>query len=137
MEKKQEEPKEFERICKKEFEVTGIEVETNKYNVSEVQRIRFKTSIGDITWRPLMVKEEYRGALKLKKTLPCEVDMLPQRINEFNTLLTDKGKFKIIGDYTKMKGEKDGEVIYYRFINSEKTLNEWKIQKEKEEKIDG
>ena len=138
MEEKQKPKKEdFERISKKEFEITECQVETNKFNVGEVAKIRIATSVGEITWKPKMTKEEYRGGIKILTTLPCEVDILPKRIVEFGKLLSDKGKIKVIGDYTKMKADKDGEVVYYRFINSEKTLNEWEIVKEKEELIEG
>ena len=132
-----EQEKKMEYITKKECVLTGITARKSKTN-EECEKVTFRTNIGDITWKPKTIKKSFRCGIEVEETVMHEIDMLPKKLQDWAKMLAEKGHMQVTIDYTKMTVDKDGTPTEYRFITSEKTLNEnWILREEvKVEKVD-
>ena len=117
--------KEFEVVKNKIVQIGRVEIEPSSFNPEQIQRIRFKTDAGDITWKPKIKKEEYRDGIVVLKSIPMEMDFLPDKIKQIGKILQDGGLVKMKVQFMKMTTE---EEIEYRFIRSEKTLAKWTFE---------
>ena len=95
-----------------------------------VSKIIWETGKGRITWKPKIVKTEYRGAIQVKAQIKPYIGDLPQKVVEIAQQLKEKGIVKARISYNYWETEKDGEPVTYRFLNSEKTINDWVIMKD-------
>lgn len=120
--------------------ITSVEVETSNLNPSLVNRIRFKTSKGDITWKPKIQRTKFVSGLKVLTSEQMDVTELPDSVLKIGQIISEKGGLNMNVCYTVMEDEVDGEKKVYRFITSQKTFDRWSIlpdEKVGEEKVMG
>ena len=113
-----------------------IELKVNRNNEDVIDKVTFKTSGGDITWKPKIAKTAYEGGFKVNKTVPMERDMLPKKMVELANITSDKGPVKLKICYNWWKTEQDGNPVTYRFIISEGVFGKWEILDNKDIKAE-
>ena len=107
--------------------ITGVEVETNNFNPELVNKIRFKTDKGDITWKPKVQKSKFLSGLKVLSSEQMNIGELPDSILKIGRIISEKGNLNMKVNYTVMEDVVDGEKKVYRFITSQKTFDKWAI----------
>ena len=117
---------EFKQAKDQKMTLIGITLETSKDNL-HVDRVRFVTERGDITYRPSITKEEFRDGFKVKSEETPLISELHPKIKDLARLVQAKGKQNLICNYTYMEEDQDGQPKTYRFINNVKILEEWRL----------
>ena len=125
--KMEQEPKEKGYIEDREKVITEVELIENKFNSQQIDKLIFAAKDGNITWKPKHTTHSYEGGIKVTKTVPMEKDLIPELVTKIALESNEKGAVKVIVAYSYMVVEKDGKDVTYRFLNSEKTLDNWQI----------
>lgn len=120
---KQEQEKEY--IEGAEIKITQVECNTD--NGEEIKKIIFTTNKGNITYKPKMLKEEFREGIKMNMVKPCSFESLPNIIKQIAKTCQQKGTCLVNVAYNVWNTEKDGMPVTYRFISGVKTLSKWVI----------
>jgi hypothetical protein len=128
----EEEKKNIEQVKNKKITVTCIELESNPNNENQINKFRFKTDIGDITWKPKIDKIDYINGLKRISKIPMDTGNIPPFIVDIGKIIGEKTKVIIEGvSYMVMKTkDAEGDDVTYRFFTSEKYIESWKIVQE-------
>ena len=125
--KKMETETEFKKVEKEQTNLLGIKLEMDR-DKQHVRRIRFQTEKGDITFKPSVKTEEMQDGFKKEMEVLPLISELHQRVKDWAKLLQTKPSLKLEVSYTyTQENNKDGELVTYRFINTVKALEDWKI----------
>lgn len=116
-----------------EIIVSEVQIKVNQRNEQQVDKLTFVSDKGNITWKPKLQKSQFQGGLKVIRTVPMEMDLLPKKLREIGMICQEKGHCKLKVCYTLWETEADGTKAIYRFITSEKTFDKWEILNEKPE----
>ena len=124
-----EEDKKTEQVKDKTIIITSVELESNPNNPAEINRVRFKADIGDITWKPKMEDIKYIDGLKQIGKKPATIEGLPSIIKLMGKTIQTKGsiKFRNVSYMVMNTVDAENTPVKYRFINSEKILEKWEI----------
>jgi len=110
-----------------EVQINEIEVQTSKLDREQVEKIRFHTNKGDITYKPKVERTENRNGLLIKRREACLIDDLPEKITNMANMIAKSGTITVVVAYSIWNTEKDGEAVTYRFIQGAATLAKWHV----------
>ena len=131
-----DENKEMNFVKDVEVSLKKIECESNPNNNQEVKRLRFIFDKFDVTWKPKIQKTRKVAGIEVTDIVPADLDNLPEKLKDISTALNEEGILKMKIKYTKLDTKNaEGEPVTYRFITSEKTLNDWERLSTKEETV--
>lgn len=118
-----EEKTDNEFVDKKEVVLKSIKLELG--DKQEIRKVRFITDIGDITWKPFVLKTKFMGGFDCTIRESMSFDDLPKKLKKWASEIQDEGQMKIRVSYAIFNKDNDGEILQYRYIRSEKTFDEW------------
>lgn len=121
------EPKENGFVDGREKIITEVELIENRNNSEQIDKIIFHAKDGNVTWKPKINKSSFEGGFKVTKKIQMEKGFVPKIVQQIAIEANEKGSIKVIASYNYMVVEKDKKDVTYRFINSEKTLESWRI----------
>ena len=124
---KMEEDKKTEQVKDKTIIITAVELESNPNNPAEINRVRFKADIGDITWKPKIEDVKYIDGMKVIGKKTATIEDLPSIIKLMGKTIQTKGniKFENVNYMVMNTKDAEGTDVKYRFITSEKVLEKW------------
>ena len=122
------EDKENKYVKDKEVLITAIELETSPKSVTDIMKVRIKTNVGDITWKSRKQVAKIVNGFKLMAFVPINIEDLPHILKDIASITMEKCICKAKVEYSIMKTtDAEGQEVTYRFILSDKILDNWKI----------
>jgi hypothetical protein len=112
-------------LCK--VNCTGVKVKLNPRKPTEVERIDFTTSKGNIRYKPKVIISEFQNGIEIEKTVSLPLIDLPEIVKTIGEKLSKDKNVDLNVTYMHGSKEVDGETAEYRYLTSMDMLNKWSL----------
>jgi len=120
-----------------EIVVTAVNLELDKFDASNIRKIRINTDVGDITWKAEKTISKFINGFPTKSIGNITIDDVPEKLKQIQDACTKHGKCKVTAKYKVLETkDAEGNDLKYRFIRSAKFLDSWHIQEDDKEPIE-
>ena len=116
--------------------VKSITIDTERNNPDVIAKIRFDTSVGDITHKPKIEKQIKRKGIPVNQVQQCTLDEIPAKVEEIYNRIQELGQVAVKASYSVWNTtDKENDPVTYRFVQYGAELDKWEIQEDGTEEV--
>ena len=124
---KEEETSEFNPVEGVELDIVGVQLDEVQGQMQKIKKVTFSCAKGDITYKPKKIVTTFEDGFKVNRQEESFRSDLHETIGTIARLTNERGHIKVLATFTIMKTTKLGVETTYRFVNSAKIFDNWKI----------